>query len=428
VKLVLVNRYFFPDHSATSQLLSDLAVALCRTHEVVVVTSRQRYDNPLASLAPRDSVGRVRTHRVWTTCFGRTNLPGRAVDYLTFYFTAGIALWRILEPGDVVVAMTDPPLISVVAALACRMRGAKLVNWLQDLFPEVAEALGTRWVRGPAASCLRWLRNGSLRAAEANIVLGECTASRVEAQGVPKQSIRVIPNWANGAHIRPIDARASPIRREWSLLERFVVSYSGNMGRVHEFDTILQAARLIQAAEAGRAGASPEGRKRTMFVFIGGGAQRDWIERKGRRLGLSELAFKPYQPREALAASLGAADVHLASLRPELEGLSFPSKLYGILAAGRPVVFVGAEDGAVGQFVRRENVGFVVKPGEDAELADVLMRLRDDESLRLGMGRRARRVFEAQFDFPIAAKRFGEVLKSPGSLREAAVLRRKLGH
>jgi len=417
LKLIFVNRYFFPDHSATSQLLTDLAVDLARTHEVVVVTSRQRYDEPLAALAPRDSVERVRIHRVWTTRFGRGNLPGRAVDYLTFYFAAGIALWRIASPADLVVAKTDPPLVSVVAAIACRLRGAKLVNWLQDLFPEVAEALGTRWVRGPVASCLRRLRNGSLRAAEANVVLGERMASRVEALGIRGESIRIIPNWANGAQIRPIDARSSPIRREWGLQRRFVVSYSGNMGRAHEFDTILQAARLVQAAEAKRADASAEIRERTVFLFIGGGARRVSIEGKGRGLGLSGLALKPYQPREKLADSLGAADVHLASLRPELEGLILPSKIYGILAAGRPVVFVGAEDGEIGELVRRENVGFVVKPGKDAELAGILMRLRDNEPLRLQMGARARRVFEEQFDFPISARKFSEALAAVASER-----------
>ncbi len=414
MRIIFVNRYFHPDHSATSQLLTDLTVDLAKTHEVMVVTSRQRYDDPLAALAPRDSVDRVRIHRVWTTRFGRGNLPGRAIDYLTFYFAAGMALWRIVAPGDVVIAKTDPPLVSVVATLACRLRGARLVNWLQDLFPEVAEALGTRWVRGPVAACLRGLRNASLRAARTNIVLGERMASRVEALGIRRESIRIIPNWANGAQIRPIDARSSPMRREWGLQRRFVVSYSGNMGRAHEFDTILRAARLVQAAEAE---APAEIRKRTAFLFIGGGAQRESIERKGRELGLTELIFMPYQTREKLSESLGAADVHLASLRPELEGLIVPSKIYGILAAGRPVVFIGAEDGEIGRLVRREDLGFVVEPGKDAELADILLKLRDDEPLRLEMGARARRVFEAQFDFAIGARKFGEMLAAAAAGR-----------
>jgi glycosyltransferase involved in cell wall biosynthesis len=409
LKLIFLNRYFHPDHSATSQMLTDLAVALAKTHEVAVVTSRQRYDEPLAALIPRDYVGGVRVHRVWTTCFGRGNLPGRALDYLTFYFSAGLALWRIAARGDFVVAKTDPPLVSVVAALACALRGARLVNWLQDLFPEVAEVLGAR-LSGPLASCLRALRDWSLRAAEANVVPGAAMASRLEARGIRKDSIRIIPNWADGAQIRPIDARASPLRREWGLQERFVVAYSGNMGRAHEFDTILRAAARVQAAEAGSPGSSAEPLKRSMFLFVGGGAQRESIERKARELGLSALAFQPYQPREKLSESLGAADVHLVSLKPELEGLVVPSKLYGILAAGRPVVFVGANGGEIAQLVRRERVGFAVEPGEDERLAEMLMKLRDYARLRLETGARARQVFEERFDFAIAAAKFEEVL------------------
>lgn len=409
VKLIFVNRYFHPDHSATAQLLTDLAVALGKTHEVVVVTSRQRYDDPLAALVPRDAVERVRVHRVWTTCFGRDHLPGRALDYLSFHFAAGAALWRIVARGDFVVAKTDPPMISVVAAIACRLRNARLVNWLQDLFPEVAEVLGAR-LPGPAASILRALRDWSLRAAEANVVPGAGMASRLEARGIPAGSVRVIPNWADGARIRPIDARASPVRREWGLQERFVVAYSGNMGRAHEFDTILRAAARVQAAEAGSPGASAEPLKRSAFLFVGGGAQAESIERQARELGLSAVLFKPYQPREKLSESLGAADVHLVSLRPELEGLVVPSKLYGILAAGRPVAFIGAEEGETGRLVREERVGFAVAPGEDARLAEMLMKLRDYAHLRLEMGARARQVFEERFDFAIAAGKFEEVL------------------
>ncbi len=418
VKIIFINRFFFPDISATSQMLSDLAFFLAgQGHDITVITSRQLYDAAAAGLPAKETVNGVAIRRVAASTFGRGNLVGRALDYLTFYLSAAVSLWHCVKRETIVVAKTDPPLISIPAALVCKLRGAKLANWLQDLFPEVAEALGTRWVRSPVASFLRGLRNRSLRAAETNIVLGERMASRVEALGIRRESIRIVPNWANGAQIRPIDARSSPIRRDWGLERRFVVSYSGNMGRAHEFDTILRAARLVQAAEAKGADAPAEIRNRTAFLFIGGGAQRESIEREGRELGLTELIFKPYQPREKLADSLGAADVHLASLRPELEGLIVPSKIYGSLAAGRPVVFIGAEDGEIGQLVRRENLGFVAKPGKDAELADVLLKLRDDEPLRVEMGARARRVFEAQFDFAIGARKFGEALAAAAAGR-----------
>ena len=150
-RVVFVNRYFHPDHSATSQMLSDLAFHLAaRGWDVEVVTSRQRYDDARRSLPSRETVRGVDVRRVWSTRFGRGFLPGRALDYATFYVSAFFALLRRGGRDTTIVALTDPPLISVVAALAAMLRGATLINWTQDLFPEVAEALG---MRAPARVC-----------------------------------------------------------------------------------------------------------------------------------------------------------------------------------------------------------------------------------------------------------------------------------
>src|SRR5260221_10089473 len=168
MRVVIVNRYFFPDHSATSQMAGDLAFHLAgRGWSVEVVTSRQRYDDAAARLPKRETVDGVTIRRVWTSRFGRSFLPGRAMDYATFYLSALLALAPAPRKA-VVVAMTDPPLLSVVAAAASR----RVVNWVQDLFPEVAEGLGM--VRH--TSLLRRLRDWSLRQAKANVVFTEWMA------------------------------------------------------------------------------------------------------------------------------------------------------------------------------------------------------------------------------------------------------------
>ena len=184
MRVIFLNRYFYPDHSATSQILSDLAFFLAGAgHEVCVVTSCQLYDDAAAGLALRERIDGVEVHRVRTTRFGRDNLFGRAVDYATFYLAAGWRLWRIARAGDVIVAKTDPPLISVVASLIARWRGARLVNWVQDVFPEVAEALGVRALAGPQAGLLRRLRNRAFRSAAANVVLGRAHGRGGGARG-----------------------------------------------------------------------------------------------------------------------------------------------------------------------------------------------------------------------------------------------------
>ena len=451
MRVIFLNRYFYPDHSATSQMLSDLAFFLAGAgNEVCVVTSRQRYDDPSAPLPPHEHIHGVEVFRMRTTRFGRDKLVGRAADYATFYLAAGWRLWRIARAGDVVIAKTDPPLISVLAGMAVRWRSARLVNWVQDVFPEVAEALGVRALAGPLARLLRWLRSGALKRAAANVVLGERMAevvARASASTFREQArshknstpprvdgltkrIHVIPNWADMEAIRPVSAVDNPLRREWGLERDFVVCYSGNMGRAHEFETILAAAELLHAEEHSAApgvaenspqpgeATAPRSRRsadlqalRLRFLFIGGGPQRRAVEETAQRRGLGNVLFRPYQDRARLSLSLGVGDVHLVTLRPELEGYIYPSKLYGILAAGRPTVFVGDPRGEIGLLVEREQIGVAVRQGDAAGLADTLTRLARDAALREAMGRRARTLLCERYDKSIALMKWLALLK-----------------
>jgi glycosyltransferase involved in cell wall biosynthesis len=399
-KIVFVNRFFFPDHSATSQLLADLAASLTKSNFTVeVVTSRQIYDNPASGLPSAETVDGVRVTRVWTSQFGRTHLIGRALDYVTFYITATWTLLWGLRADNILVAKTDPPLISVPAAIVARLRGARLINWLQDLFPEVAIALGVRGI-APLKLPLKALRNFSLRTAHMNVVLGERMAQALEHEGIPRSKIVIVPNWADGEQITSLAPRENRLRREWALDDYFVVGYSGNLGRAHDFRTILDAAALLLPVTDIR------------FVFIGGGAQLDWLERAAKNKGLSNLLFKPYQLREALKYSLCVPDVHLISLLPELEGYIVPSKFYGIAAAGRPSVFVGDPEGEIPKLLATHNCGYSVAVGDSQALAGYLKRLSADPQLAEELGREARNLFEKQYDKPIGCDRWSTLLQA----------------
>jgi colanic acid biosynthesis glycosyl transferase WcaI len=346
VRVVLVNRYFHPDHSATSQIASDLAAHLAsRGWDVAAITSRLRYDDPRARLSAQESWNGVSIHRVWSSRFGRAGLAGRAVDYLTFYASAFFAIRR--ERDAVVIAMTDPPMLSVLAALASK----RVVNWLQDLFPEVAESLGIK-----APRILRRIRDWSLRRARKNVALGDLMAARVP-------NAVVIHNWAD-ANLAPV-----PMKNE-----RFVVGYSGNLGRAHEFGTIIGAMHDL-----------PDIR----FVFTGGGAQLDRVRAEAG----ANAEFRPYAPRERLSESLSSADAHLVSLQPSLEGLIVPSKFYGILAVARPVIFIGARDGELARIIETRRCGVVVEPGDVEGLKLAIAQVAADPE----MGRRGRELYLESF-------------------------------
>jgi glycosyltransferase involved in cell wall biosynthesis len=393
-RLIFINRYFYPDHSATAQLLSDLAFHLADGgQEVHVVTSRQIYDDAKVQLEGLENVRDVRVHRVQTSRRGRGGLVGRAADQLSFHAAAAPLLMRLLAAGDIIIAKTDPPLVSVLAARIARLRGARLVNWLQDLYPEVMLRLG---VSLPGARVLARLRDGSLRAAEANVVIGDLMAAHVQDMGAA--NVHVIPNWVDDEAIRPVPASENSLRRDWGLAGKFVVGYSGNLGRAHEIDTVLAAATELRD------------RSDIVFLFVGDGYWRPELEARVAARGLGNFVFRPYQPTEALALSLGVADVHWLSLRPELEGLIVPSKFYGIAAAGRPLIAVTSPTGEIARLVAKYQCGYVVPVGEGTRLAAFIRQLAGDETLVAKMGTLARAMLEDHFSRAQALRSWSDLL------------------
>lgn len=399
MKVIFVNRYFYPDYSATSQLLGDLAFDLSgRDAQVVVITSRQIYGDASASLPARESVRGVEVIRVWTSRFGRGSLPGRAVDYFTFYLGAMFSLLREATRGDIIVAKTDPPLISVVACFAAKRKGAHLVNWVQDLFPEVAIELGIDFLRGRLGSFLRRIRSYSLKQARHNVVLGEQMRNRLIGEGVLAERITVIHNWSDDAIVYPVDKGKNKLVKLWGLSGKFVLGYSGNMGRAHDFDVILDAAEVLRD------------RGEIFFLFIGDGAKRPWIERQIAARKLKNVVLKPYQPREMLAESLSVPDVHYISLKPELEGLIVPSKYYGVAAAGRPVIFSGSLQGEIAGMLQDRDSGIAIEPHDVSALVAVIERLAGAPEQCDKMGRNARLAFEATYNTEKSIQAWRDVL------------------
>jgi colanic acid biosynthesis glycosyl transferase WcaI len=408
-KFVFVNRYFDPDQSATSQMLTGLARGLAAAGLAVhVVCSRQLYTDAGSRLPRSEERSGVVIHRIGTTRFGRARLIGRGVDYASFYFSASATLLRLLRSGDVLIAKTDPPLLCVFAAIIARLNGAALVNWQQDVFPEIASLLGAnplpRWID----SLLRRLRDWSLRSAKMNVLIGNRMLEYFHDRGIPASQLCVIENWADAAAVAPKPANASALRARLELAGRFIVCYSGNLGRAHEFDTLLAAAVRLRTNPS------------IVFLMIGAGAKMESLRRAVNALSLENFRFLPYQPREQLDDSLAAADVHLISLLPVLEGFILPSKLYGILAAGRPPVFIGDSDGDIGQIITDAACGVIVGVGAGEELEAVILRLQAEPATRAAMGSRARACFESRYSMNKALEKWRVVLDATPESRSAA--------
>jgi glycosyltransferase involved in cell wall biosynthesis len=224
-------------------------------------------------------------------------------------------------------------------------------------------------------------------------------ARQVISRKVSPDRVHVIPNWTDDNDITPISHASNPLRQQWGLEDKFVVCYSGNLGRAHEFDTLLAAAELLKDDH------------RIVFVCVGGGHSFDDLSRRVNERSLQRtFRFFPYQDRSMLKYSLSVADVHWISLKPQLEGLIVPSKLYGVAAAGRAIVAITAKNGEIAQLVEQSGCGVVIKPGDAKGLAEILTDFSRNTARVAEMGRRAREMLEAHFTRRHAFERWGAVL------------------
>jgi glycosyltransferase involved in cell wall biosynthesis len=394
MKVFLVNRYFWPDESATSQLLTDLAEDLgAAGHEVHVITSRQLYNRPRARLPKQQTWQGIRIHRLETSCFGRRLFWGRLVDIVTFHLALRYLNHIPVKP-DVWFAMTDPPLIANTVVQLSRALGGRVVHHVDDVYPDLAMAMGSLPQQGLVSSLLDRSVKRGLRNCDLVIALGECMAGVLKAKGVSEDRLAVAPPWADGRRLQPLDHADNEFRRELGIPgDDLVVMYSGNMGQGHRFETVLEAARSL----------APE--ENVHFVFIGDGAKKRQIETFRATHNLNNVQMLPYQPRERLGQTLAAGDVHLISLDAKVQGFIVPSKLAGILAVGRPAVFLGSGQNSVAAAILRGQCGCVIPEGEVGQLIRTIRDWGKSPEQRRRLGLSGRKLFEREFDRAVVVPR-----------------------
>jgi colanic acid biosynthesis glycosyl transferase WcaI len=398
MRLLFINRYFYPDISATAQLLTELTEDLAAQGETVtVITGNTAYTGGPSALPAQEIYKGIRIVRVGFSRFGRTHTLGRLADYISFWISAFVTAVRA-KHQDCLVVLSDPPMLSVLAALVRMIKPMKTVCWLQDVFPEIAVRAGVL-SEGFVTRCLRWLAQWSLRQMDQVVVIGRCMERQILSDGVPSPSLARISNWADGAHIKSLPRSENEFLQRHNLENRFVVMYSGNHGVVHEFETLVALLRETRAV--------PE----LCFCFIGDGAWKKKLVETAQTEGWPHICFLPYQPKSLLQSSLSAAHVHLVSLRTDMEGLSIPSKVYGALAAGRPVIFIGPRGSETAALVGEAQCGYSVQPGDTQGAVQALLAIYQDRALLEKQGQAARLYFNRRFDRNIATKNFHQVFQ-----------------
>ena len=391
-RVLVLNQYYWPGFEATAHLLSDLCAALADEFEITVVTGTLAI--PPAP-AGRTEHGGVEIVRVRSTSYDRAHLGRRALNYVSY-------LGRALEAGlragrpDVVLCMTDPPVVADVGLAVARRFGAPLVVISQDVFPEAAEAL-KRLGNPVLLGLLRSLIGFYLRRADRVVAIGETMKRRLIAKGADPGRLRVIPNWVDTSALRP-----EPQVNEWSqaheLAGRFVVMHSGNVGHAQNLDALIRASTFLRDLED------------LSVAIIGGGARHASLVELAEVLDAERIVFLGYQPRESLSLSLSAASVHVVGLARGLSGYVVPSRLYGILAVGRPVIVAADDESETAKVVRDVGCGLVVPPGRPELLAGAIRDAHDGVHDLDEMGRRGREYVLAEADRSVAVARYRSLL------------------
>lgn len=385
LRVLMVNQGFWPDVAATAQHGHDLARSLvAQGDQVTALASRSIYGESGGTLLPEEWVDGIRIVRVAKSAFGKRRIAGRLYDFLAFYIAATFKAVTLPKP-DVVICFTTPPFVALIGLLLKLTRGSRLVFWAMDLYPEVPEAAGLVKRKSPLQRFLLWIDTMCMRHADVVVVLGRCMRERVLARGIMPSHIETISVWADPAEIQPIPRETARLREAWGIGSNFVVEYSGNFGVGHDERALIEAIRRMR------------GERGLSWVIVGGGTKKRDLDEFVCREAIDNVVLRDYQPRDKLCDLLTLADVHLVTMASEFEGLMVPSKFYGVLASGRPVIFVGPPASEVARVIEEQQCGIIVSPGDGRGLEHAVRRLWENSAEAREMGLRGRAALEACF-------------------------------
>ena len=391
-RLLVLNQYYWPGVEATAQLLTELCEALAEEMDIRVVTGvLHGHENE-----PRNLVHNgVRLSRVPSTSFERSKFAARASNYITYLGNALLRSLRGPRP-DVVLCMTDPPIIADIALMVARRYRAPLVVISQDVFPEIAVQL--KRLENPALMrLLRSLVSLYLRRADRVVAIGDTMKKRLEEKGARPERVRVIPNWVDTKRLRPAEDC-----NEWAtgvgLDGKFVVMHSGNVGHAQDLDSLIRSATFLRDLDDLR------------IAIIGMGARHAELVALSQQLEVDQVRFLYYQSRDVLPNSLSAANVHVVGLASGLAGYVVPSRLYGILAVARPVIVAADAESETARVVEDAGCGLVVPPGRPELLARAIRDAHDGKYDLEAMGARGREWVEREADRSVAVRRYRDLL------------------
>ncbi len=403
MKVLLLNQCFRPDHVATAQYLTDLALALVKAgHQVTVVASCRGYDDPAVHYLVRETWQGIDIRRIWTPGLGKQAKWRRLIDFGTFWLNAARIL-LFLPRHDVTVCLTSPPLISTLGTIAAKLKGGAVVPWVMDLNPDEAVAAGWLKAGGIVERTLTLIQNWSFRRASRIIALDRFMAARLQAKGVRAEVIHTDAPWSHDHAVSYETTAREAFRAEHALTGKFIVMYSGNHSPCHPLDAVLAASDAMKA----------DGRLH--FLFVGGGSEFKKVQAFAKAKALSNITCLSYQPMEKLSGSLSAADLHLVVMGDPFVGIVHPCKIYNILMLGIPFLFIGPDQSHGGDLARCLGDPTHARMAHNGDVAEIMRQIRAAMQLGSRPVNEAAKALGAEFSHTVLCPRLVHIIEQAGA-------------
>lgn len=401
-RILVLTELFYPEKTSTAYFLTAIAQGLVTDYPVTVFTGASLYDGQASSLAQNTVVKEVEIHRCRGTTFNKNWLPGRLVNGCTraisIFFTA---LWQC-HASDVILVVTNPPLLPLMAWLLKTLKGCNFVLLVHDVYPEVLSVTGLAHSQSLVYRLMQEVNRLIYGQASRIITLGRDMQKLVETkltQPVEGKLI-CIPNWAETEIIYPVDKQNNSLLQRLNLVDKFVVLYAGNMGRTHDLKILLDAAETLSDTQP-----------QIHFLLIGAGAQKQDVKARVQDQHLPNVTVLSYLPHEQKNVTLNSCDVGIISFLPGMTGVSVPSRMYNQMAAGKPLIAIADNESELAQVIQEEGVGWLVSPQDDDQLVKLLTQIMNDSELCNDMGHKAAQAVLCKYQLKHAVSKYQSLFR-----------------
>ncbi|MCH2036373.1 MAG: glycosyltransferase family 4 protein [Puniceicoccaceae bacterium] len=397
----IISELYYPEQNATGYFLTGIAEGLVNGNGAVSVLCAQPSYNQRGLRAPKfEERNGVVIRRCWSTTHDPKKIWGRLLNFITTSCSIGCRALFLIKLDDKVLVVTNPPLLPFLVRVICWMKRAKFILLVHDVYPDVFVPLGILKPTSPIYKMMSWL-NGKLYVSANHVVaLGRDMARLISEKSKGAASVSVISNWGNVDVIEPQTKQENALLQMLGLECKFVINYSGNHGRTHDLLTLVEAANKLQDEDA------------IHFLFIGEGSGKAEAVARVKALGLVNVTFRAFADRSELNISLNASDVSVLAFKKHMEGISVPSRLYNLMAAGKPILAVVDNASEVADVVREANIGVTVPPESPQLLAEQILRLKNDTALRNQMALNSRKEVLNKYSYSEIKQQYRDLFDS----------------